>query len=360
MKFPLRNPVVFGAMSFVDRDYAIVRVTDSSGAQGVAYCLGRNAPVTTAVRAIAPMAIGADVLYAERLWETLYASTITHGQRGVTLRAISLLDVAVWDIRARLAGWPLHVLLGGLREDVEVGVGGGYYRERRAAGEIEAELRGYVDRGFRLIKIPVGGLSPAEEERWVAAAREAVGPNVDLALDAHWSWRSADEAAQVLKRLEPFDLRWVEDPLWPEAVTAHSELRRRVRTPIAVGDEQSGRWAYQNLLVAEAADLWRVDVTCVGGFTEFRRIAAIADSWGIGISLHVYPELHVHAAAAEGAVIAIEYTDPEADIDLSHRFVEPCIEPDNGRTQAPHGPGLGLELDWDLIESAATERVAVP
>lgn len=357
VRFPLRNPVVFGALSFIDRDYAIVRVTDDSGAQGIGYCLARNAPVTAAVGAIAPLVIGGDPGYPEQLWQTLYASTITHGQRGITLRALSLIDIAVWDVRARLVGWPLHKLLGGLRDEVDVGVGGGYYRERREAADIAEELRGYADRGFRLVKIPAGGLSPLEEERWVAAAREALGADVDLALDAHWTWRSVEDAVRVLQRLESFDLRWVEDPLWPEAVAAHAELRRRVRTPIAIGDEQSGRWAFQNLLLSDAADIWRVDVTCVGGFTELRKIGALAATWGIAISPHVYPELHVHAAATEDAILAIEYTDPAADIDLSYRFVTPCLEPHEGRARVPAGPGLGIDLDWEQIERVATERV---
>jgi L-alanine-DL-glutamate epimerase-like enolase superfamily enzyme len=251
----------------------------------------------------------------------------------------------------------LHQLLGGCRSEVEVSIGGGYYRERREEAEIVDELARYVERGFRHIKIPAGGLAPAAEEHWVELARGAVGSDVALALDTHWTWTSIDEAVLVLKRLEQFDLSWVEDPLWPEAVTATADLRRRVSTPIAFGDELSGRWAYQNMLTVDAADIWRVDATCVGGISEFRKIAAVAATWGIRISTHIYPEIHIHCAAADEAVMGIEYVDPEADIDLSYRFVTPRVAPRDGRATAPTGPGLGIEIDWSQIESIAVEKV---
>jgi D-arabinonate dehydratase len=356
VRLPLKNPVVFESVTFTERDYAIVRLTDSSGVIGSAYCLARGAPVAAAVRSIAPAVLGSDPAFSERLWSNLYASTITHGQRGVTMRAISLVDIAIWDIRARLANQPLYRILGGYRTDIAVSVGGGYYRERRALDEVAEELREYVNRGFRHVKIPAGGLDPAAEEAWVAAAREAVGHEVELALDTHWTWKNVEEARRVLSRLDEYRLSWAEDPLPPEAVVAAAELRTKVRTPLAIGDEQSGRWAYQNLLVHRAADIWRVDATCVGGITEFRKIAAVAATWGIPISTHVYPEIHVHLAASEEIVMGVEYVDPSADIDLSYRFVEPRIEPSAGQASPPSGDGHGLVLDWEQIERIATEQ----
>src|SRR5581483_12447877 len=129
VRFALRRPVVFSSVSFTDRDYAVVRLTDSDGACGVAYCLARTGPVAAAVRGLAPLVEGARPAFSEELWSRLYAATITHGQRGITLRAISLVDIAMWDLRARRANLPLYQLLGGLRDEVAVSVGGGYYHE---------------------------------------------------------------------------------------------------------------------------------------------------------------------------------------------------------------------------------------
>jgi len=357
VRLPLARPVEFGAMRFTERDYAIVRVTDESGAQGFGYGLGRGAPIVAAVDALRTAVIGADVGFSAALWETLYQSTITHGQRGVTLRALSLLDIAVWDLRAHLAGVPLYHLLGGFRASVAVSIGGGYFRERRSGEDVAAELARYGKQGFRHIKIPVGGWSPAAEEAWVAAARQSIGDEVELALDAHWTWSDIMSARRVLERLDKFDLSWVEDPLWPEATLACTELRRHIRTPIAIGDEQSGRWAYQTLLAGPAADIWRVDVATVGGFTEFRRVAALAATWGIPISTHMYPELHVHCAAAESAVMAIEYVEPASDIDLSYRFIDKPLVPRDGFAAVPSAPGLGFDLDWEMIEGMASHKV---
>lgn len=345
----LRRPVHFGALTYTTRDYTVVRLQDRDGAEGVAWGMTRGAPLTPAVHAMAPLVEGSDPDLTEATWQRLYAASIPYGQRGISMRALSLLDVALWDLRARRAGLPLWRLLGGARGSVPVSVGGGYYREQREPDDIAAELRGYVERGIDHIKVPGGGWTPREEGRWIERVREAVGDDVELAVDAHWSWQDVQSARAVLATWEGARLAWVEDPLWPEAAAAHAALRRATTIPLAVGDEQSGRWAYQNLLLSEAADIWRVDVTTVGGFTEARRIAALAATWGIPVSTHVYPEVHVHLAAAEPGVLAVEYTDPDADIDLCHRFLDPVAAPTDGHLDAPMGPGLGVTVDWDLV-----------
>lgn len=356
VRIPLRWPIELGSMRFVDRDYTVLRITDSNGVQGVAFGMARNAPVLGAIRTLAPLVIGRDTADSERLWSDLYVASVPHGQRGVSLRALSLIDIAVWDIRSTVAGLPLWAMLGGFRREAQVIVGGGYFRDRREPDEVAEELRGYVGDGFTQVKIPMGGLDPSAEEQWVSAAREAVGAEVELAVDAHWTYRTVRSARRVLERLDQFALAWIEDPLWPEAIQAAAELRRHIRSPIAIGDELSGRWVYDDLHRSGAADIWRADVTTVGGFTEFRRIAALAETHGTPISTHIYPELHVHCALAFDSVMGVEYTAPDADIDLSHRFVVNPADPVQGILGAPKNPGLGIDLDWDVVEAFAAER----
>jgi L-alanine-DL-glutamate epimerase-like enolase superfamily enzyme len=250
---------------------------------------------------------------------------------------------------------PVHGLLGRRSETVAAHAGGGYFRERRTPEDVAAELRGYVEAGFDLVKIPAGGLPPRAEEAWVAAARDAVGPDVGLAIDTHWTWSDVRSARRVLERLEDLRLDWIEDPLWPEAIAAAAELRHHLRNPIAIGDELSGRWAYQQMLEPRAADIWRLDVTTVGGFTEAQRILGLASAYGVPISPHIYVELHVHLAASDGAVISVEYVTPESEIDLSHRFIAAPLTPVAGRLALPDGPGLGIEIDLERIRSVATE-----
>jgi L-alanine-DL-glutamate epimerase-like enolase superfamily enzyme len=354
VSLPLARPVVFGSLRYDARDYTVVRIRDGAGGEGAAWGMARGAPLTETVAVLGRLVVGEDPCLTEALWQRMYGASIPFGQRGLALRALSLIDIALWDLRARRAGLPLWRLLGGARDSMLASVGGGYYREGRERDEISAELEGYVASGFRHVKIPGGGLPPEEEGSWVELAREAVGPGVELAVDAHWTWQDAHSAARVLKGWEPARLAWVEDPLPPEAAAAHATLRQNVSVPIAVGDEQSGRWAYQNLLLAGAADIWRLDVTTVGGFSEARRVAAIASTWGIPLSTHVYAELHVHLGAAEAGVMAVEYTDPAADIDLCHRFLDPIVTPREGMIAAPTAPGLGVEVDWELVQREAT------
>jgi L-alanine-DL-glutamate epimerase-like enolase superfamily enzyme len=352
---PLTHPVEFGNMRFASRDYTVVRITTSDGADGIAYGLARGAPVARVIASLAGSVIGREPEASTAIWDELYARTITSGQRGVALRAISLVDIALWDLRGKRAGSPVHGLLGRRSDTVAAHVGGGYYRERRTLDDVAQELRGYVDAGFDLIKIPAGGRAPREEETWVASAREAVGPDVSLAIDTHWTWSDVRSARRVLERLDDLRLDWVEDPLWPEALSAAAELRSQIRSPIAIGDELSGRWAYQQMLQPRASDIWRLDVTTVGGFTEARRILGLASAFGIPISPHIYVELHVHLAASDAAVISVEYVTPGSEIDLSHRFLGATLTPVRGRLAVPTAPGLGIDLDIERIRSSATE-----
>lgn len=354
--FPLPTPVVFAGTRYDQRSYAVVRITDSDGTVGFAYCLSRNGPLTETVEALAPMVVGSDPWQARATWDRLYAASIPFGQRGLALRAISLLDVAAWDLMGRTIGRPVHALLGSVREVVPVSVGGAYFREVREADDVAAELQSYVDAGFGLVKIPGGGDSPADEERWVRRAREAVGADVGLAVDAHWTWKSVSPAAAVLRRWDDFDLAWIEDPLWPEALDEMVQLSHLIRSPLGIGDELSGRWVYRDLAQRQLTHVWRVDVMTVGGFTEYQRVRALAETYGVSVNTHIYPEIHIHCAAASDAVDWTEYVTPESGIDLSYQFIDAPAEPKGGELTVRDTPGLGFDLDWARIESAASRR----
>lgn len=355
IQVPLTTPVDLGSVRYTKRDYSIIRITDRDGGQGFAYCLARSAPLAATLNAIAPIAVDTESWATQARWDTIYAATIPIGQRGLALRALSLIDVASWDLIARTVGVPVHALLGTARTEIQLSVGGGYYRESREIQEISEEMASYVERGFELVKIPAGGADAAYEERWVGQVREMIGPTIDLAVDAHWSWRDPHEAALTLQRFDQFELAWVEDPLWPEAVPELAELREAISSPLAVGDELSGRWVYRDLALAHAADIFRVDIMTVGGFTEFVRVASLAETFGIPISTHVYPELHAHCAASREIVRWTEYVDPSAEIDMTYRFIDTPLEPQDGMAQAPQRPGLGFDLDWEWIEGSAIE-----
>lgn len=358
VRIPLTRPVELPSVTYLDRDYCIVRLTDDEGVDGFGYCLARNGPLAATVDSIAPMVLGTESHATSARWDAMYVGSIPFGQRGLALRALSLYDVASWDLNGRRAGMPVHALMGSSRTEIPVAVGGGYYRERRSDDDINDEMKSYVDRGFGLVKVPAGGADAAYEESWVDLVRSSVGDEIDLAIDAHWSWRDPNEAAAVLRRLDQFGLRWVEDPLWPECVPELAELRSIIMSPLAVGDELSGRWVYRDMAMIGAADIFRVDLMTVGGYTEFVRVAAIAESFGIPISTHIYPELHAHCAAAKEIVRWTEYVDPEAEIDMAYRFIDEPLEPHQGIAPAPIGAGLGFDLDWAWIEGNATEKLS--
>lgn len=353
---PLTRPVILAGMRFDERAYSVLRLTDSDGATGFAYCLSRGGPLTETVQALAGAVLGTDPWLARATWDTLYETSIPFGQRGLALRAMSLVDVALWDLKGRSAGRPVHALLGSVRDAVPASVAAGYFRDARSADDVADELRGCVEAGFGLVKIPAGGLSPDDEGRWVAQARDAVGTGVGLAVDTHWTWNTVGRAVSVLRRWDDLDLAWVEDPLWPEALRELAALKAAIRSPLGIGDELSGRWVYRDLAEHGLTEVWRVDVMTVGGFTEFQRVAALAETYGVSLDTHIYPEIHQHCAASSAAVDWTEYVTPESGIDLSHHFIDAPVAPERGTIRVAAGPGLGFDLDWDRIEATASTR----
>ncbi len=169
----------------------------------------------------------------ERLWHTMWVPKLL-GRRGLTTRAISAIDIGLWDIRAKRAGLPLYKLLGGFRDRVPTYIAGGYYEEGKGLKELQREMVENVELGARAVKMKVGAVAMAEDVARVRAVREAIGPDVKLLVDANCAYR-AYQAVQFARRIEEYDPFWFEEPLAPDDLegTAAWSRRRRSRSPPA-------------------------------------------------------------------------------------------------------------------------------
>jgi L-alanine-DL-glutamate epimerase-like enolase superfamily enzyme len=346
---PLSRPVVLGEVKYASRDYVVVEIRTDEGYSGVGFGMARYAPVAQIVeRNLAPLLIGEDPLMTERLWERMYYSNLFIGQRGIFMRALSAVDIALWDIKGKVAGLPVWRLLGGHRTRLPVLMAGGYVVPGKKVADLTAELADYASRGFRLVKIAGGDIT--EDTARLVASRRAVGPAVKLMYDAHSSWREVTAIAATVRRWDELDLAWIEDPFPSELGALTARLRQQTHIPFAIGEEFVGRWAFQLLFKENLADVARVDVTTVGGFTEAVKICALAATDGLPVSPHIFPELHVHLAAALPQVIAVEVTDPPQEIDVLYRLLRRPLPITDGEVVAPDEPGLGIEIDWSAAE----------
>lgn len=343
-RVPLSRPIVMGALHFDAREYLLVEVRTDEGLVGLGFGMTRDAPLEAIVaRTIAPRILGRDPLLVESIWEDLYDANLTIGQRGLFMRCLSAVDVALWDIKGQAAGLPLWQLIGGVREKVAATVAGGYPRDGVTLDELGEEVRAYAAAGYSVVKI-AGGPLVADTER-LRVARDAIGAAGALAYDAHWAWRTVAEVLPVVRRWDRFALAFIEDPFPSDSPRLAADLRERTRIPLALGEDVTGRYAYRDLLEQAPPEHLRLDATTTGGITEALRVCALASTASIPVLPHIFPELHVHLAAGLRIVPAVEVTEPAREIDLFWRLLESPLRPVGGIVAAPLLPGLGVELD---------------
>lgn len=340
----------------------VVELETSDGAVGV----GTAGAFTGAAKSIieeylAPLVVGADVRHHEELWQSMYRSTVRFGRRGPAVSAISAIDIAGWDAHGQETGVSAADLLGGLtRESVPVYASRLYALDDLA--ELAAEAKGYTSDGIGCLKQRFGW-GPEDGPRGMArnvelvrTVREAVGPDVKLAADAYMGWDIA-YALEMAERLREFDLYWIEEPLMPEQVELYAELRRR--TPWqrwSCGEHSYTKWDFAELIRLGATDILQPDMNRVGGLTEGRKIAALAETAGLPLIPHGNEAHNLAIAFSQVASVCpmVEYfpnAEPDTGNELFWRLFEANPVAHGGVIDAPAGPGLGVRL----IDASANE-----
>ena len=229
------------------------------------------------------------------------------------MSALSLVDICCWDIKAQSAGMSLATVLGGYRDVVDVAIAGGYPDLTPEPADLEGEVAGYVAAGYQAIKVAAHGV-PADTAR-LQAARNACGDDTELMVDLHWSWRDLPAAIRTATQWNDLRLTWIEDPFPARLARLLTPFRRAVHIPLAVGEDRAGLDDFVQILDHDHADYLRADATVCGGITEFLRIAAVASAHGRSVSPHVFPEIHVHLAAALPNVMACRNPRPTSGRD---------------------------------------------
>ena len=346
---PIARPIVMGPIRYVSREYVIVEVTTDEGVSGIGFGMSRDAPVAPIIdRSITPLLIGEDPRDTERLWHHVYTANLLIGQRGIFMRALSAVDIALWDLKAKALGTPLWRLLGGFRTRVPAQIAGGYPNDAVTIDDLASEVADYAARGFRTIKIAAGGLG-GDTQR-LRAARSAA-PGLRLSYDVHWGWRDLLEVLPVVRGWESLELDSIEDP-FPSDLSGHiANLKAATGIPLALGEDYVGRWAFGDLLRSGLADLVRVDATTIGGISEAVKVVAMASAHGLSVSPHVFPEIHVHLGAAFENVRTVEMTDPAREYESLCRLFSKWVRLEGGDFVAPETPGLGVEIDWKVVEA---------
>jgi L-alanine-DL-glutamate epimerase-like enolase superfamily enzyme len=285
----------------------------------------------------------------EDLWARLYQRTLLLGRRGAVTRALSALDIALWDLNAKQAGVPLYRLLGGYRSEVPAYASGGYYSAGDPLKDIEDEIGAYLKRGFDAVKIKVGGRPLAVDAARVKLVREMIGPEVKLALDANNAWTNVIDAQRAADRFTPYDPWWFEEPFGPDAAASFAELAKRTSLPLATGELEATRWPFRQFLDERSVHILQPDATVCGGVTEWRRIAQMCAGFDVPVAPHWAPEIHSHLVAASPNGLTVEYFTPDRDIVNFDRLLARPLAPEKGRIRLSEEPGYGLMLDNEVV-----------
>jgi D-galactarolactone cycloisomerase len=346
----------------IDSDAGITGLGEAKAAVGN---LGNYAAIVTLIREeFAPLLIGRDPRDITGAWDLLYNGSRAHyavregrtfptiGRRGVTLSAVSGIDIALWDILGRSLDVPLWRLMGGrYRDRVPAYASGGW----APVGGIGKQMLQYVERGHRAVKMRVGlqDRSVDDSAARVREARETLGPEIGLMVDAHGTW-SVREAQRFARKVADCDLGWLEEPVSPDNVAGQAEVRAATDIPIAAGESEQTRFAFRDLIEARAVDVLQPDVAIAGGITETLRICALAATHGHTVAPHLWGGAvlfasGLHLAVATPCVTTLEFSRGENP--LLHELIEEPFELRDGYLIPSERPGLGISLRRDFVRS---------
>ncbi|HET9289280.1 MAG TPA: mandelate racemase/muconate lactonizing enzyme family protein [Gaiella sp.] len=340
----------------VSTDEGITGIGEVDSAPDVVAALVRQPASHAVAQSLRGTLIGRDPLDVEGLWDAMYRGLIYVGRRGIAIHAISGIDIALWDIKGKALGKPVCELLGTVRRD----------RVRAYASllmpdtveETSERVTGLREQGFTAIKLGWGplGEDSAHDVQLATAAKEAAGPDVDVLIDAGLGYGDdARTAIGVARELEALGIGWLEEPFLPDAYEAYAELADEVDIPIAAGEQDVTRWGIRELIERGHVDVVQPDVTRCGGITETLRIWELADERGVETVPHAWKSgiikaasLHVNAVLPEARYQ--EYCVAETPINTTLTVQRLPLEAD-GCVAVPTAPGLGVELDEDVLAS---------
>jgi L-rhamnonate dehydratase len=351
--------------TFTFHDWLVVEIFTDNGLAGIG-----NAALSPQVSKqvidlyLKPVLIGADPWDIESLWQHMYRKTMAFGRKGIGMAAISAVDIALWDISGKSAKQPVYRLLGG-RTKSRIPV----YASRLYSSPLDqlaAEASRYKQDGYKAMKLrfgwgPIDGAAGMRKNvDLVRTVRETAGDDIDVMADPYMGW-TLDYAKRMLPLLEPFNLRWLEEPVIPDDIHGYAELQRRSSIPIAGGEHEFTLYGFRDLIDAKAVDYIQFDTNRVGGISQARKIAALAEAHSIPVIPHAGQMHNYHVVMASLNSPMAEYF-PVVDVEVGNELFWYIFK---GEPKAKDGfidldestPGLGLTIDeqslsqnFDVIE----------
>lgn len=362
----MSEKAAYYSQDVVDRRMAlIVEVITDEGISGwgEGFCSGQNPLILKAIvdNAYTPRLIGRDPFDNDVIYETLYNMSRSYGQSGSAIIALSAIDVALWDIKGKALNMPIYKLLGGAyRDGVEPYASGPCRIEGEVYPDAAVEqAKQYVKQGYKAMKFKIG-FGVNEDVKLIHAVREAIGPDIRIMVDANCAY-DVSKAKRILFDTADADLYWFEEPISPENRTGYAELKNLTKTYLAAGEQEYSKYHYKEWLEARSVDILQPDLCVMGGFTEGKKVLALAQAymiqlvphmWGTGIGVAAGLQFIANIPATP---LALFPDEPMIEYDLSENLLRDTligktIKIENGTVKIPHGSGLGIKVDRNVIE----------
>jgi len=373
LQYDLPEELGYSQQYYARRTAHLVEVQTDDGITGWGECFGPGnvalANKGIVEKVIQPMVLGDDPLDRDVIWHKVYNLLRDHGQKGMPMQALSGVDIALWDIAGKVAGLPLHKLIGGAHRDRVRAYGYGMMLKRESVADHVARFRdeaaAILDMGFTATKMKVG-LGPRDDVRLCQAVAEAVGDRGLFMVDANHCYTTSD-AFHVGRALEELGAHWFEEPVAPEDLDGYRELRAGLKVNISGGEAEFNRWGWRQILENRGLDIAQPEVCALGGVSEYLRVLALCHAhftpvinhvWGSAIA--VATNLHL-LAAMPPLPGGLNPWEPMLEFDTTdNRFRDDLLtEPLNiqaqvaagdGTVAVPTGPGLGVTPDRDFLK----------
>jgi L-talarate/galactarate dehydratase len=347
LRTPADNPLVVGLPpSNETREFVTVELGTDEGIEGIGLTFF-GGPLTgalkAAVDALGQLVIGENPLHVEAISVKLRRAASGSGPGGLFTLALSPIDIALWDIKGKALNQSVCSLLGGCRDRVPTYASGALMRPLPVDYLAKAGPR-LVDMGFKQMKTQLGAEpTVAREVERIRVLREGIGEDIDLMCDINQLW-NVNQAIDIGRRVEPYHLFWLEDVVAHDDFQGLARVADALTTPIAAGEYHYGISPFRHMLEARSIDIVMIDLLRVGGITQWRKVAGMAEAFNLPVVSHLIPEIHVHLVAAFPNGLTVEY------MPWTLRLFEETPKIEDGKLVVPQKPGLGLKFDQEVIQ----------
>jgi L-alanine-DL-glutamate epimerase-like enolase superfamily enzyme len=347
LSVPLAEPVITSIHRITEVATVAVEVRTDQDVHGSGYVFAptmqQGVVLEAMINDLAVLVQGEDARFVAHIWARLWQHINFMGHAGLTVQAMSPLDTALWDIIGKVAGMPLYQLLGAYTDRLLLYHSGGLWLGM-TLDELVRQAQTFVEQGFKAMKLRLGRPSMQEDVERVRAVRQAIGPDIQLLTDVNQGW-APNDAIRIGRRLEEFDLYWLEEPTTVDDGRGNARVAAALDTPVAGGETVYTRYGIHTMLQQQAADIVMPDLARMGGISEWRRAAALAAAYNIPVSNHIYTEVSMHLMASCANGLITEYMPWFGAL-----LTEP-MQVRDGYAYLPERPGVGITFDRKALQT---------